>query len=62
VGWGWRNLLPVQGMRLDPWSRKSPRVSGQLSPIATTTEPARPKKDPAQLKENDLKKEMFHVS
>ena len=32
--------LPMQGHRFNPWSRKIPHASEQLSPCATTTEPS----------------------
>ena len=32
--------LPIQGNGFEPWSRKIPRAVEQLSPCATTTEPA----------------------
>ena len=32
--------LPMQGTQVEPWSRKIPHAAEQLSPRATTTEPA----------------------
>ena len=32
--------LSMQGTRFEPWSRKIPHAAEQLSPCATTTEPA----------------------
>ena len=32
--------LPLQGTRFNPWSGKIPHAVEQLSPCATTTEPA----------------------
>ena len=39
VGQWLRILLPVQGYGFDPWSRKTPRATGQLSPWATAAGP-----------------------
>ena len=36
-----RICLPMQGHRFEPWSRKIPYAAEQLSPCATTPEPAR---------------------
>ena len=38
---GSESACPCRGHRLDPLSGKIPRVTGQLSPCATTTEPKR---------------------
>ena len=40
---GWESACQCRGHRFDPWSRKIPYASGQLSPWATTTEAWVPK-------------------
>ena len=37
---GWKSACQCRGHRFDPWSRKIPHAAEQLSPRATTTEPA----------------------
>ena len=39
VGQWLRILLPMQGHGFDPWSRKTPHATGQLSPWATAAGP-----------------------
>ena len=39
---GWDSTCQCRGHGLDPWSRKIPHTTGQLSPHATNTEPMHP--------------------
>ena len=36
----WESACQCKGLGFDPWSWKTPHATGQLSPSATTTEPA----------------------